>query len=150
MPRFARSIEIAAPIERVFDFHLDPRNIIQIAPPANRPEVLSCTQSPLQVGCRVVVSSVQAGIPVRMEAEVVILDPPYVMQDRQVHGPFHHWVHTHRFEQTSGGTRLTDDIDYSLPLGLGRVMSRLIRRELEITFTFRQDATRRILENDRS
>ncbi|HET6384447.1 MAG TPA: SRPBCC family protein [Armatimonadota bacterium] len=149
MPRFTRSVEISAPIDQVFEFHTNPRNIIRVAPPGSHTELVSASDETLKPGSRVIVRSTQAGIPVRIEAEVTRIEAPNLLQDRQVSGPFAHWIHTHRFEKTPGGARLIDEIDYELPMGpLGSfLMGRLVARELRETFAYRQEQTRRLLEN---
>ncbi|MCA1594905.1 MAG: SRPBCC family protein [Chloroflexi bacterium] len=148
MPQFRRTIDIKAPVAAVFAFHLDPSNLVRIAPQGTRSRLMSCTGIPIQVGSRVVVQSIQAGIPVQIEAEVVALDPPHVLEDRQVRGPFARWRHRHTFEEIPGGTRLTDEVDYALPMGAlgGLVMGRTVERELKANFEFRQSETRRLLE----
>jgi uncharacterized protein len=152
MSQFSKSTVIRAPIERVFAFHLDPANLPRVAPPETKARLVKCTYPSLQPGARVTVRSVQSGIPVQIEAEVVALEAPTLLQDRQIRGPFAHWVHTHRFESLPEGTRLTDSIDYSLPLGPlgGLVMGRTVERDLEATFAYRHEQTRRILEGELS
>jgi ligand-binding SRPBCC domain-containing protein len=149
MARFTRSIEIAAPLERVYEFHLNPSNLTLIAPPFSRTELVATTDPQLKVGTRVTVRSIQAGIHVKIEAEVIALEAPVILRDRQVVGPFHHWTHTHRFETIDGGTRLTDEIEYSLPMGPlgGVVMGRVVAHELREMFAYRQEQTRKILED---
>ena len=41
MAAFRRSIDIRAPVEKVFAFHLDPANLARIAPPESKTEILS-------------------------------------------------------------------------------------------------------------
>ena len=50
------------------------------------------------------------------------------------------WVHTHRFEADDGGTSVSDDVEYELPLGpLGRMAhSLVVRRDLERIFAYRR------------
>lgn len=148
MPRFTRTIEIAVPIEKLFEFHVDPANLVFIAPASSKTELVSTSDATLKVGSRVVVRSHQAGIPIRMEAEVIELDPPRLMRDHQVSGPFGRWVHTHHFESTPTGSRLTDDVDYALPMGPlgGLVMGHIIAKQVEQMFTFRQEKTKELLE----
>ncbi len=148
MPRFSRTIEIAVPIEKLFEFHINPANLIHIAPESSKTELVSSSDETLRVGTRVVVRSHQAGMPIKMDAEVIELDAPRLLRDRQVSGPFGRWVHTHRFESTATGSRLTDDVDYALPMGLlgGFVMGNTVARELEQMFTFRQERTKEMLE----
>ncbi len=68
--------------------------------------------------------------------------------DVQKSGPFAFWRHEHVFDETGeAGCRLSDRIAYRLPLGaLGRLFGgALVRRNLERTFRYRQDLTRRDL-----
>jgi len=135
-------------VEDVFDFHLDPANLARIAPPNTKTELVSATENPLQLGSRVVVRSLQAGITVLIEAEIVILDAPRHLEDKQIRGPFKKWVHSHTFEAREGGMQLTDDVDYELPMGgLGNlVMGRTVARELDANFDYRHRETKRMLE----
>jgi ligand-binding SRPBCC domain-containing protein len=63
--------------------------------------------------------------------------------DYQVRGPFARFHHCHRFQAVmqSGawGTTVTDEIEYSLPLGvLGGLGSGMVRQKLEESFAERQ------------
>jgi ligand-binding SRPBCC domain-containing protein len=150
VPHFTKSVFIRATVEKVFDFHLDPQNLARIAPPATKTELVSSTENPLQLGSHVVVRSVQAGIVVLIEAEVVVLDAPRHLEDKQIRGPFKKWIHSHTFEAREGGMQLTDDVEYELPMGgLGSlVMGRTVARELDANFDFRHQATKRMLEGE--
>jgi ligand-binding SRPBCC domain-containing protein len=148
MNRIVRSIEIEAPVEQVFEFHLNPRNVVRTAPPASEAVLVRCTHEVLQLATRIAVRSRHAGLPVTLEVEVLDLDRPRLLRDRQVSGPFAHWIHTYRFEPTPRGTRLTDDVEYDTPLGaLSRfILSHRIARELATALECRLARTRRILE----
>jgi ligand-binding SRPBCC domain-containing protein len=56
------------------------------------------------------------------------------------------WRHQHGFEALDGGTRMTDHVEYALPLGpLGRIAHGLqVRRNVETIFDFRQDRIRKM------
>jgi ligand-binding SRPBCC domain-containing protein len=74
---------------------------------------------------------------------------PTLVVDDMLRGPFRRWLHEHRFEDLGDGTtRLTDHVDYRLPLGpLGALANRLVvARLLERTFRFRQARTAELLE----
>ncbi len=65
--------------------------------------------------------------------------------DRQLSGPFAHWVHTHTVRPITDTTsELTDHIEYRLPMGpLGAlVMGKKIERDLRRMFAFRHERTR--------
>lgn len=66
--------------------------------------------------------------------------------DEMVEGPFERWRHTHRFAAVDGGTRLTDHVEYALPLGPARSLSAVAWPGFEATFAYRHRRTRRLLE----
>ncbi len=71
--------------------------------------------------------------------------PGRQFRDEQVSGPFARWVHTHLVDaDPAGGSTLTDDVEYALPLGrLGRLVGgAMVRRRLETMFAFRHRRTR--------
>lgn len=59
--------------------------------------------------------------------------------DEQTAGPFHRWVHTHRFTAAPAGCSVEDEVDYELPLGpLGRAVgAAAMRARLARLFEFR-------------
>ena len=83
-----------------------------------------------------------------VEAVHVEYQPGVVFADRMVRGPFRHWHHRHLVEPAGDqSSRLTDAIEYELPLGLlGRVFGGPIARwQLRKLFAFRHQATARTL-----
>lgn len=66
--------------------------------------------------------------------------------DEMVDGPFPRWQHTHRFETTPEGTRLTDRVEYELPLGPASGLSGLAWPGFAVVFAQRHRATKRQLE----
>lgn len=64
-----------------------------------------------------------------------------VMED----GPFPTWIHTHRFEATAEGTRITDRVAYELPWPL-RPISPVAWPFFEALFTYRHRRLKRRLE----
>jgi len=63
--------------------------------------------------------------------------------DIQLRGPFARWHHRHAFRSLpGGGTAITDEVDYALPLGaLGRaVAGRWVGREVAGLFAYRKAA----------
>ena len=79
------------------------------------------------------------GIPVSWRTAITSYDPPNRFTDVQSKGPYSRWEHTHTFESVDGGTLITDEIVYRLPLGpLGDAAHRLVvRGELERIFRHR-------------
>jgi ligand-binding SRPBCC domain-containing protein len=150
MPLFERSCVVRAPLADVFAFHLDARNAAHISPPT-MPVVAVRGSFPLAEGdeLEIVVRLWPTPFLQTWRVEVERVVAPTLVVDRMLAGPFRSWVHQHRFEDLGDGTtRLTDHVDYHLPLGpLGSLADALVvRRVLERLFRHRQASTRAMLE----
>ena len=150
MPLFERSCVVRAPIADVFAFHLDTRNAARISPRA-LPIVAIRGSFPLAESDEVEIVVRLWPTPFRqtwrVEAERIVA--PTLLVDRMLAGPFPSWLHQHRFEDLGdGSTRLTDHVDYHLPLGrLGSCADALlVRRLMARMFRCRQARTRELLE----
>jgi ligand-binding SRPBCC domain-containing protein len=150
MPLFEQSCVVRAPIADVFAFHLDTRNAARISP-RSVPVVAVRGSFPLTEGDVVEIVVRLWPSPLRqtwrVEAERIV--EPTLVVDRMLQGPFPSWVHQHRFENLGdGSTRITDHVDYHLPLGLlgSAADVVLVRRMLARTFRYRQSKTRELLE----
>ena len=153
MPRvqaFERSVEIAAPAEDVFAFHLDTRNAASISPRGTR--ITDVTGSfPVVPGSLVTMRMRQSTFPLSVEWRVRIaaVEPNRRVVDVAERSPFREWRHEHLFQPLGRGrTLMTDRVTYRLPLGiLGRLADRLIvRRQLAHAFAERHRRTRDLLE----
>lgn len=84
------------------------------------------------------------GAPVSWTTEIRRWDPPRRFIDIQLGGPYRLWHHTHRFEESNGGTKMTDVVRYRLPFGiLGRWINRvMVRRDLQRIFDYRNEQIR--------
>jgi ligand-binding SRPBCC domain-containing protein len=150
MPVFERVCVVRAPIDEVFAFHLDTRNAARISP-RTMPVLDVRGAFPLSQGDEVELVVRLWPTPFRQTWRVRAerIERPTLVLDRLLSGPFPSWLHQHRFEDLGErGTRLTDHVDYRLPLGLlGTVADRLVvQRMLERAFRFRQHRTRELLE----
>ena len=149
MPTFERSIEINAPIQSVFDFHMDARNALRIASSGQKFASID-GEFPLVEGAEIVIKIRQAPLPIAQtwRVRVVEIVEPVVVVDELLKGPFAYFRHEHRFAPAaSGGTVLTDHIRWKLPAGpVGRLLEPFVSRLLTKSFTERQVATKRILE----
>jgi ligand-binding SRPBCC domain-containing protein len=154
MGTFHAETIIDAPVEDVFAFHRDTRNAARIAAPGQT--ILGVEGDfPLDKGDEVVLRVKIAPIPVaqRWRVRVTRLEEPTLLVDETLDGPFARFVHEHRFEDLGDGrTRLTDHIDYALPLGpLGRFVEKLVvGRQMRAAFAHRQQATKALLEGERA
>ena len=148
MERIEQRIVIAAPIEQVFHFHDDTRNLLRITPPSIK--VAIETMGKPGLGYEVVLKVRQFGIfTMRWKVKITECTSPTLMSDEQVSGPFAYWKQTRRLRIVEGGTELTDIVEYEPPFGiLGRIANALvIRNQVQQMFTYRQAATKQILES---
>lgn len=130
---------INRPIDEVFAFFARPENLGRITPPAMGFRQLStdiAMRPGLELDHRI---RPLPGISMRWRSWIETYDPPNGFTDIQARGPYRSWVHRHRFTAVDGGTRIDDDIEYSLPLGpLGEMAHRLnVRSQLLEIFRHR-------------
>ena len=148
MHKFERSILIHAPIESVFHFHDNPDNLLKISPPDVKVKLISAT--PAGKGQRVIIDVTQFGFfTSRWEAEITVYEPPFKMVDVLHKSPFHSWKQTRLFEKISDTeTRLTDQVEYELPLDAfsGFFVGWYVEHEIEKMFAFRQKKTKQLIE----
>ncbi len=145
---FVKESRIAAPPERVFDFHESPGALGRLTPPWERVVVESGGGS-IRPGGRMTLTTTFGPLRLRWVAEHTEYDPPRLFADRQLSGPFASWYHRHRMiDDGHGGTLLRDEVDYALPFGaIGRwIGAGYIRRKLARMFDYRHEVTRRMIE----
>jgi ligand-binding SRPBCC domain-containing protein len=148
MLRFEYSSVIAAPVERVFAFHQRPDALELLTPPRPRVEVVRRTGGILP-GALVELRIHQGPFRVTWLAEHGEYIPNRLFTDFQTKGPFRVWRHRHQFEAAGDATRLTDSIEFSLPLAplsdwLGGWLARIQLRHM---FEYRHRVTRQHCES---
>ncbi|HVT09655.1 MAG TPA: SRPBCC family protein [Polyangia bacterium] len=136
-----RETIIPAPLEQVFPFFADARNLERITPDALKFRIL--TEGPIEMRAGAVIDYrlSLSGLPFRWRTIIEVWDPPHRFVDVQAKGPYKLWRHTHSFEPLPDGTtRMRDRVEYALPFGpLGRLVRRLfVGRQLDAIFAFRQ------------
>lgn len=101
------------------------------------------------LGYEVILKVRQFGLfTMRWHVKIIEYEPPTLMTDIQISGPFRSWNQTRTLREVDGNTELTDSVAYEPPFGfLGRLADMLvIRREITKMFAYRQAATKRLLE----
>lgn len=146
--RLSQSVIINAPIESVFHFHDDTRNLLKITPP-NISVTIEALGTPGK-GSEIILRVRQFGLfTMRWHVRITQYLPPTRMTDEQISGPFSYWKQERHLSIVEGGTELTDVVEYRMPFGLlGRFADALIvRRQIQSMFDYRQNATRQLLES---
>jgi hypothetical protein len=131
---------IARPIEDVFAFFADARNLEKITPPWLGFKILSISSGSIEEGTVIRYRLRLHGIPFYWRTEICDWNPPHCFVDEQAKGPYKRWRHTHRFEAHGGRTKMNDEVQYSLPFGvLGRIVHALkVRADVNRIFDYRR------------
>lgn len=135
--RLQSQLNLPCPLERVFPFFADARNLEQITPPFLKFEVLTPAPIDMREGTRIDYRLRVHHLPIRWQSEIIAWDPPHRFVDLQVLGPYRWWHHTHRFEPIEGGTRVVDEVEYAVPGG-PIIWKLFVKRDVERIFAFRQ------------
>lgn len=144
MERFTKRTVIPAPASAVFDWHDRPGALHRLLPPWQGIRILG-TPGGIRDGERTTLKlNVEPGVWVKWVAEHFDYVPGEQFRDRQVKGPFKHWVHTHRVETIDEQScALIDDIEYDFPMNpFGRFFGGgKVKQDLQQTFGHRHEIT---------
>jgi ligand-binding SRPBCC domain-containing protein len=117
------SLWLPRPLDEVFDFFADARNLDLLTPPWLHFEIVTPAPVKMRAGTQIAYRLKLHGIPIRWDSEIAVWEPPHRFVDVQRCGPYRRWVHEHRFSEHDGGTLVSDHVTYAV-LG-GRLVQRL-------------------------
>ena len=134
-----RQQSIPAPLERVFSFFCEARNLGRITPPELRFKLLGQSHLQLRAGTLIDYELAWHGILIRWRSRIEEWRPPTRFIDVQLNGPYRFWRHTHSFEARDGGTLMRDTVEFAVPFGaLGdSCVGWLVQRDVDRTFDYR-------------
>lgn len=135
-----RSQTIPLDREVVFEFFKKPENLSRLTPASLDFKILTPFPIKMEKGKLIDYTIKVAGIRQRWTTLITEYEPPHRFVDEQIKGPYSFWHHTHTFEACDGGTKVTDEVRYSISLGfIGRLANFLfVRRQLESIFKYRE------------
>jgi ligand-binding SRPBCC domain-containing protein len=139
--RLVRSAWLPRPRPELFAFFSDPTNLQGITPP----ELHFRITTPFPIACRAGTTMEYRlalfGVPIHWRTLITVWRPGERFVDEQIEGPYRLWVHTHRFRDERGGTRVEDEVRYRLPIApLGELAWPVIALQLRRIFDYRARA----------
>jgi len=128
------------PLPETFAIFEDPYNLAKITPPWLNFRVTSAVRVQMRQGAEIQYTIRWSKLPIRWKTRITEYDPPRKFVDEQEYGPYTFWRHQHTFEETADGTKVKDEVQYTLPFGfLGRLVhAMIVRRQLLAIFRYRQ------------
>ena len=128
------------PIDKVFSFFKEPKNLEQITPAYLNFKVIKQSSKEITEGTKINYRLKLHGIPMWWQSKIVDWEPNQKFSDTQTHGPYNHWYHTHEFEEKEGGTLIRDHVKYKLPLGIPGdcIAGSWVQKDLENIFDYRR------------
>jgi ligand-binding SRPBCC domain-containing protein len=142
------AVTIAAPIEAVFDFHLDVKNLNKISPPGMSATLVK--DEGLGLGRMLYLEITQFGFfKSKWVVRIDEFDPPFKLTDQVLQGPLPYFRHTRTFSQPCASlTELRDKLEYALPFGvIGQLANKIsVQRMIKDMFEHRHRVTKELLE----
>lgn len=132
--RLETEVLLPRPIDEVFEFFADARNLEALTPPWLRFRIVTPGAIELSIGTTIDYRLRVRGLPVSWRSEITVWDPPRRFVDVQVRGPYRRWVHEHTFRERGADTLARDLVDYAAPggrLANGLLVARDLRRIFE-------------------
>ncbi len=137
--------------KQLFDWHARPGAFERLGPPWQKMKIVD-RQGTITDGSVLKFRVYQGPISLLWEAHHEGWRDGEQFIDVQKRGPFSHWRHTHGFADAEGGAKLTDSLEYKLPLHAltGMFGGILVDPMLEQMFRFRHERTRHdIMRHDK-
>jgi ligand-binding SRPBCC domain-containing protein len=143
-------IVVNAPLERVWAFFSNPKNLQRITPDYMGFEIVQCPQVETIFNGMIIEYIVRPmlNIPLRWVTQIADVRPLLSFTDIQLKGPYASWHHFHSFEKVGGHTKMIDIVKYAMPFGvLGNVThGLLVRKQLEEIFKYREETIRTLFK----
>jgi len=132
---------IPKPINEVFDFFSEAKNLEKITPPFLNFNISSISTPQIQKGTEIVYQLKIHGVPVTWKTDIAYWNPPYEFVDNQRKGPYSLWNHTHSFSKLANGTLMRDRVIYKIPLGFlsELTVKSWVENDVQKIFKFRRE-----------
>ena len=132
---------VPMPVEKVWEYFCDPKNLNDITPPDMNFEIVQGGDQKMFEG-QLIEYRVEfiRGVRSLWLTEIAHARACEYFVDEQRIGPYRFWHHEHRFERTPAGTKMTDHVTYAVSFGIiGDLLNSLwIGKRLQNIFEFRR------------
>jgi ligand-binding SRPBCC domain-containing protein len=138
--QFKRKQKIDQPIEVVWDFISNPKNLKLITPDYMGFDITSKDIAKTMYPGMIISYKVSPllGIKLNWVTEITHLTENKYFVDEQRVGPYKIWHHQHILEPSNDGTIMTDIVSYKPPLGIiGSLTNSMIKNKLTEIFDYR-------------
>jgi ligand-binding SRPBCC domain-containing protein len=137
---------VPRPVNEVFEFFSQAGNLEKLTPEWLHFHIRSIEPTPVRLGTLIKYSLRWRIFPIRWTTEIIEWNPPHGFVDVQLKGPYKLWRHEHRFAAEGKGTRITDEVQYTLPFGIfGAIAHQLrVRKDVETIFAYRYETVERL------
>jgi ligand-binding SRPBCC domain-containing protein len=136
---------VPAPLAAAFAFFADASNLQRLTPRWVQFSIVTPAPIVMRVGLEIDYRIRLYGVPLAWTSRIDVWEPNHRFVDRQIAGPYLWWRHEHRFETAGGATRVIDEVEY-VPRAAW-MTARIVRRDVERIFRYRQDALQQIFDN---
>jgi len=144
--RFTAEETVEVELARVFEFFSNAANLEALTPPMLDFHMRTAQPVAMRRGAAMEYSLKVRGFPLRWKTLIARWQPPRRFVDYQLKGPYQLWRHQHDFEEVSGGVRVRDTIDYSLPLApLSAWALPMVSADVRRIFDYRRSRLRELL-----
>lgn len=139
---------IDRPVEEVFDFFKDEKNLERITPEFLNFRIKGMSTENIQKDTIIKYRLSLRGLPIEWHSLIKEFEPNKKFIDFQLKGPYKKWEHTHRFIPLGEKTLITDHVVYKLPMGtLGNVFAgSFVKKDVNSIFEYRQRSILEILK----
>lgn len=135
---------VPASLEATFAFFSDAANLQRLTPGWVQFSIVTPLPIVMRAGLEIDYQIRLYGVPLAWTSRIDVWEPRRRFVDRQIAGPYLWWRHEHRFEADGRATRVIDEVE-CLPRAAW-LTARLVRRDVERIFRYRQDALHQIFQ----
>lgn len=128
---------VDAPLDSVFSFFADPKNLEAITPPSLQFAIVRAPER-MSRGAQITYALSLHRIGMRWKTMIARWDPPHCFVDVQLHGPYTLWRHRHSFLPVATGVQIKDEVQYALPFApFGNLSAPFVERDIRAIFEHR-------------